>query len=250
MAGMIHAATLLAILMLLAPLARNIPLACLAGILVVVAYQMSEIEHFRQLLTAPRSDVAVLVITFLLTVFVDLTVAVQVGVVLSALLFIRRMSDVAQVGIVTHALREQFARDQHDHDELTDPNSLALRKLPEGVEVFEISGPFFFGAAEKFKDTLRYLERTPKALILRMRDVPAIDATGLNVLGELLGRCRQDGTLLVLSDVHAQPIVALQKSHLWEKFGVENITGNLDDALSRVRSMLGCLLYTSPSPRD
>jgi SulP family sulfate permease len=239
-AGMMHALVLLLILLFLAPLAKGIPLACLAGILVIVAYQMSEIEHFRQLMRAPRSDVLVLVSTFLLTVLVDLTVAVQVGVVLSALLFIRRMAEVTNIGIVTRELR--------DVDERQDPNPVSRRHIPDQVEVFEIAGPFFFGAAEKFKDTLRYLEKPPRALILRMRDVPAIDATGLNVLGELLERCRHDATELILSDVHAQPILALQRSHLWERFGEENIRGNLDDALNRARHLLG--LPDEPPPEN
>jgi SulP family sulfate permease len=230
-AGMVHSITLLAILIFLAPLAKGIPLACLAGILVIVSWQMSEIEHFRQLLTAPRSDVLVLLATFLLTVLVDLTVAVQVGVVLAAMLFIRRMSEVTNVGMVTRELR--------DHEETIDANSVARRTIPESVEVFEINGPFFFGAAESFKDTLRLLERPPKVLILRMRYVNAVDATGLNVISELHRRSLRDGTTVVLSDVHAQPIVALQKSHLWKKLGEENITGNLDTAIGRACEILG-----------
>jgi len=230
-AGMIHAVTLLLILVFLAPLAKGIPLACLAGILVIVAWQMSEIQHFKQLMTAPRSDIIVLLVTFFLTVLVDLTVAVEVGVVLAAMLFIRRMSEVTNVGMVTRELRDQ--------DEVTDPNAAARREIPEGVIVYEINGPFFFGAAETFKDTLRVIDKPPQVLILRMRYVPAIDATGLNTLGELVRRCKSDGTKFILSDVHAQPVVALQKSHLWNKIGEENVTGNLDAALQRARNAMG-----------
>jgi len=230
-AGMIHAITLLLILMFLAPLAKGIPLACLAGILVIVAWQMSEIQHFKQLMTAPRSDIVVLLVTFFLTVLVDLTVAVQVGVVLAAMLFIRRMSEVTNVGMVTREMRDQ--------EESSDPNAVSRRDIPDGVVVYEINGPFFFGAAETFKDTLRVIDRPPQVLIIRMRYVPAIDATGLNTLGELLRRCQHDGTAFILSDVHAQPIVALQRSHLWSTIGEQNVTGNLDTALQRAREIMG-----------
>ncbi len=222
-AGMIHAVVLLIILVCLAPLAKEIPLACLAGILVVVSYQMSQVEHFLQLLTAPRSDVLILVVTFLLTVFIDLTVAVQVGVILAAMLFIKRMAEVTNVAMVTRELVDQ--------EEKHDPNAVSRKHLPDNVEVYEITGPFFFGAAEKFKDTLRFFERPPKALIIRLRDVPAIDATGLYVLSELHQRCRRDGTKFLLAEVHAQPVVALKKSFLWEQIGESNILGTLDEAL-------------------
>jgi SulP family sulfate permease len=231
-AGMIHAATLFLILLVFAPWAGLIPLASLAGILVVIAWQMSEVERFRQLLRAPRSDVMVLVSTFALTVLVDLTVAVQVGVVFAALLFIRRMSEVTNVGMVTR----EFDDPQDDNH---DPNSLRLREVPSGVEVYEINGPFFFGAAEKFKDTMQTMERPPRVLILRLRAVPAIDATGLHVLREFLVRCRHQNVRLILSDVHTQPLFAIQRMGLFEEFGDENITGNLDDALNEARSTLG-----------
>ena len=239
-AGMIHAITLLLILIFLAPLAREIPMACLAGILVFVAYQMSEIEQFRKLFTAPRSDITVLLTTFFLTVLIDLTVAVQVGVVLAALLFIKRMSEVTNIGVVT--------RELHDAADVEDPNAASLRNIPDGVEVYEIYGPFFFGAAEKFKDTMTDMKLPAKVLIVRMRDVPAIDATGLNVLSEFCRHCSRNGTHLLLSDVHTQPVVALQKSHLWNEMGEDNILGNLDAALERARELLG--LPPEPAPDD
>ncbi len=218
------------ILIFAAPLAKEIPLSCLAGILVIVAWQMRQVQHFRQLLTAPRDDIAVLMITFLLTVFLDLTVAVQVVVVLAAMLFIKRMSEVTNISVVTREIR--------DREETVDPNAVSNRQIPAGIEVYEIAGPFFFGAAEKFKDTLRFVGKPPVVLILRLRDVPAIDGSGLNVLGELLNRCKADNTRLMLADVHSQPIVALQRSHLWQQFGEENIFGNLDDALAKARDII------------
>jgi SulP family sulfate permease len=231
MAGIIHAVTLLVIMIAFAPQAKFIPLAALSGILMIVAYNMSEIDQFRSLLRAPRSDVVVLLSTFALTVVIDLTIAVQVGVVMAALLFIRRMSEVASVGVVT--------REFQDSEEKPDPNAIGKRRVPSGVEVFEINGPFFFGAAETFRDTLRALRTKPKVLIVRMRQVPVIDATGLHLLEELHSQCRRDGTRVVFSGVHAQPLFALQRTELFEHIGAENVFGNIDDALNRAREILG-----------
>lgn len=222
-AGMIHAVTLLLILVLFAPFAKNIPLACLAGILVIISYQMSEIKHFYSLLSSPRSDVLVLITTFLLTVLIDLTVAVEVGVVLSAFLFIKRMSEVTNITAVTN--------DLSDTEETDDSNATSLRQIPPEVFVYEINGPFFFGAAEKFKNAMDILKSKPKVLILRMRHVSAIDATGLHVLDDLNTRCTKEGTLLILSDVHTQPIMALKRSSISEHFGDRCITGDFDEAL-------------------
>ncbi len=229
--GIIHAITLALILLLFAPLAQAVPMACLAGILVVVCYQMSEWEKFLRLMRSPRSDVMVLLSTFVLTVVVDLTVAVQVGVVMAALLFIRRMSEVTNIGVVTREFR--------DRDEEPDPNAVSLRSLPPDTEVFEINGPFFFGAAESFKETMRIVEKTPRVMILRMRNVPAIDATGLNLIHELHAGSHRDGTHLILSDVHAQPLVAFMTSDLWKEIGEKNILGNLDAAIARAHELLG-----------
>jgi SulP family sulfate permease len=232
-AGMVHALTLLLITLFFGRWAALIPLATLAAILVVVSYHMSEWRTFRSELTAPKSDVAVLLTTFLLTVLVDLTVAIEVGMVLAAFLFMRRMAEVTNVSIVTRELA-----DGRENEEEDDPNSVRKRDVPPGVEVFEISGPFFFGAAEQFKDMLGQIARKPSVLIIRMRDVPAIDSTGLHILRELARRCKQDGTLLLLSDVHAQPMFALVRSEMLAELGEENLFGNLDDALDRARRYL------------
>ena len=231
-AGMVHALTLLLITMFFGRWAALIPLATLAAILVVVSYHMSEWRTFRSELTAPKSDVAVLLTTFSLTVLVDLTVAIEVGMVLAAFLFMRRMAEVTNVSIVTRELADG------ENDEDDDPNSVRRREVPRGVEVFEISGPFFFGAAEQFKDTLGQIAKKPKVLIIRMRDVPAIDSTGLHALHELARRCTHDGTLLLLADVHAQPMFALVRSDLLVELGEENLFGNLDDALDHARQYL------------
>jgi SulP family sulfate permease len=231
-AGMVHALTLLLITLFFGRWAALIPLATLAAILVVVSYHMSEWRTFRSELTAPKSDVAVLLTTFSLTVLVDLTVAIEVGMVLAAFLFMRRMAEVTNVSIVTRELNDG------DNDEDDDPNSVRRREVPRGVEVFEIDGPFFFGAAEQFKDTLGQIAKKPKVLIIRLRDVPAIDSTGLHALHELARSCKHDGTLLLLADVHAQPMFALVRSDMLVELGEENLFGNLDDALDRARQYL------------
>ena len=239
-AGIIHSLTLLLITLFLGRWAALIPLAVLAAILVVVAYHMSEWRTFVAEFRAPKSDVAVLVATFLLTVLVDLTVAIEVGMVASAFLFMRRMAEVTNVSAVTRELR--------DADDIysTDPNGLRRRTIPEGVSVFEVNGPFFFGAAETFKDTMGRVAGNPKVLIIRMRNVPAIDSTGMHTLREVAKRSKKDGTLVLLSDVHTQPLMALSKSDVLDEIGEENVFGNIDDALNRGRAHLGLPTVETP----
>ena len=238
-AGITHAVTLLVITLFFGRLAALIPMATLAGILVVVAYRMSEWRVFRSELRAPKSDVAVLLVTFLLTVLVDLTVAIQVGMVLAAFLFMRRMAEVTNVRFATREFEE-------GEEDPADPNAVRRRRVPAGVEVYEIDGPFFFGAAEKFRDTLMEVARKPKVLIIRMRNVPAIDSTGLRAFTELVHRSRKDGTLVILSDVHAQPMMALARSELLDEIGEDYLLGNIDDALNAARRHLG--LAEEPRP--
>ena len=232
-AGITHAVTLLLITLLFGRWAGLIPLATLAAILVVVAYRMSEWRTFLSEFRAPKSDVAVLLATFLLTVLVDLTVAIEVGMVLAAFLFMRRMAEVTNISVLTHEFRDPV------DDFESDPNAVRRRVVPEGVEVYEINGPFFFGAAEMFRDRLGRIAGKPKVLILRMRHVPAIDSTGLNALRDVVHRSRRDGALVILSDVHAQPVVAIERSGLYDELGEENVHGNIDDALNRAREHLG-----------
>jgi len=239
-AGITHSVTLLLIALFFGRSAGLIPMATLAGILVIVAYSMSEWRTFVNEFRAPKSDVAVLLTTFLLTVFWDLTVAIEVGMVLAAFLFMRRMAEVTNISALTHEFQDPV------DDFERDPNAVRRRVVPPGVEVYEITGPFFFGAAETFKDRLSRIAVRPKVLILRMRHVPAIDSTGLHALRELVTRSRRDGTLVLLSDVHAQPVVALERSGMYDELGEENIHGNIDDALNRAREHLG--LPTVPRP--
>ncbi|HEY7685996.1 MAG TPA: SulP family inorganic anion transporter [Gemmatimonadales bacterium] len=232
-AGIIHALTLLLIALFFGRWAGLVPLSVLAGILVVVAYHMSEWRTFLAELRAPKSDVAVLLATFLLTVLVDLTVAIEVGMVLAAFLFMRRMAEVTNISVLTH----EFQDPADDFE--SDPNAVRRRVVPAGVEVYEINGPFFFGAAETFRDELGRIAGRPRVLILRMRHVPAIDSTGLHVLRDLVRRGRREGTLVVLSDVHSQPVVAMERAGLYDELGEDNILGNIDDALNRARTHLG-----------
>jgi SulP family sulfate permease len=229
-AGMVHALTLLAILYLAGNLAGMIPLATLGGILLVVAWNMSELHVVRSLLRAPRSDVLVMLTTFALTVALDLTVAIQVGMVLAAFLFMRRMAEISEAGLVRRMAGEEERAD--------DQAALALRELPPGVEVFELYGTLFFGAVAKFKDAVRQMERRPRVMILRMRDVVVVDASGLRALEDLLSQTRRDGTLLLLSGVHAQPLVAIERSGLLARIGEDNALPDFESAVARARAIV------------
>jgi SulP family sulfate permease len=242
-AGMVHAATLLAVMLMAAPLASAIPLSALAAVLVMVAWNMSEIDHFLSLLRAPRSDVGVLLTTFGLTVFTDLTVAVGVGLVLASLLFMKQMADVSNIRAIT----AEFDNGDDDLAELKDPNAIWTRDVPPGVEVYEINGPLFFGVADRVKDILHRLKRPAAVFILRLRRVPAIDASGLHALEELHGKCRREGAILLLSGVHAQPLNVLIRSGLADVIGMVNIFGNIDDALLRARELLALPAVAPPS---
>jgi sulfate permease, SulP family len=239
-AGMVHSLTLLVITLAAGRWAGLIPMATLAAILVVVAYHMSEWRAFHAELRSPKSDVAVLLATFLLTVFVDLVVAIEVGMVLAAFLFIRRMAEVTNVNAVTRELDDDVTGDDPD------PNAVSRRRIPDGVEVYEINGPFFFGAAEVFKDTLARVARKPRVLIIRMRYVMALDSTGMHALKDVVHRSRGDGTVVLLSDVHMQPLVALTGSPVLDEIGRANVFANLDDALNRARELVG--VSSEPPP--
>ena len=240
-AGLVHALTLLLITLFFGRWAALIPMATLAGILVIVSYHMSEWRTFRAEFRAPKSDLAVLLTTFLLTVLVDLTVAVEIGMVLAAFLFMRRMSEVTNISAITREF------DEGGDEGEGDANALRRRTVPPGVEVYEINGPFFFGAAEKFKETITEIRRTPSVLIIRMRNVPAMDSTGLNALRDVVTRFRRGGARVILSDVHAQPMVALRRSALGDELAEEDLVGNIDDALNAARAHLGLELVAPPA---
>ncbi len=228
-AGIVHALTLLLITLFFGRWAELIPLAVLAGIVLMVAYHLSEWRVFVHELHAPRSDALVMVTTFLLTLLVDLTVGIGVGMVLAAFLFMKRMAEVTNITVV----RREFEESGEPHGD--EQGAIYRRRIPVGVEVYEINGPFFFGAAEKFKQTLGEISRRPKVLVIRMRNVPAIDSTAMHALKDLVGRTRKEGTHVLLSDVHSQPLIALGRSGLLDEIGEENLFGNVDEALEAAR---------------
>ena len=232
--GIVHALTLLLIMLFFGHWASLIPMPALAAILIYVAYNMSEWHSFVNLLRSPKSDVTVLIATFLLTVLIDLTVAIQVGVVLAAFLFMRRMSSVTQANLIT----KEIQKPDDEEDEANDPKAITKREVPPGVEVFEIYGPMFFGAIDQFKDAIRRLEKRPKVLILRLRHVLAIDATAIKALEMELKSERKRGMILVLSGVHAQPLVAMRQSGFLDKIGEQNICADIDEALERAREII------------
>lgn len=229
-AGIIHSITLLLIMLFFGSYAKLIPMATLAAILMIVAYNMSEWHAFKSLLKSPKSDIIVLLTTFFLTVIFDLTIAIEIGMILSVLLFMKRMAEVSNVNVIT--------RELEDNDEKPDPNAIDKKQIPEGVEIFEINGPFFFGAAKKFKDEMLVVEVPPKVRIIRMRNVPAIDATGLQTLKDFYSDAKKQKIHLILSGVHTQPLFAMTQAGIFDLYSEENILGNIDDALDRAREVL------------
>ncbi len=219
-AGMVHAVVLLLVLLFLMPLAGLIPMPTIAAILFMVAYNMSEWKKFvKTVKTAPKSDIVVMVITFGLTVIFDLVVAIEVGMILAAMLFMKRMSE------------ETTVKGWEYTDSENDIDSLDLKSVPKNVRVYEISGPLFFGAADKILD-ITFKEYT-SCLVLRMRAVSAIDTTAMNSLEQLYKKCKDKGVVLVLSHVNEQPLHAMQKSGFYAKVGSENFCPHIDDALKR-----------------
>lgn len=230
-AGIIHAITLLVILMVAGNLAGLVPMSVLAGILLVVSYNMSEMHLFKRILQGTtKSDASVLLCTFAFTVLIDLTVAIQLGIVLAAVLFMKRMIDLAEV--------QSLAPDEDTADRICATDAAALAKLPEGVLVYEVNGPFFFGAAHKFTSRLAEISSSPKILILRMRNVGALDATGLRVLETLYNNELAGGPKLVLSGVQPQPMQVLHKSGFAERIGKNRVNPNLDAAIASTIEIL------------
>ena len=229
-AGIVHAITLLVIMYFFAGAAALIPMATLAGILLVVAYNMSEWRVFAHLFRSPRSDVIVLMTTFVLTVVIDLTVALQVGIVLAAFLFMRRVAVLSE---------GRFVRELLDEDRIDEGAAAGVLQVPPGVVIFEIQGMLFFGAASKFKDALHNTDTKPRVLILHMRDVLAADATGLRALEDIVDKARADGTAVLLSGVRSQPREVIERSGLADKIGRENVCDAIDDALERARVVMG-----------
>ncbi len=220
-AGIIHAITLLIIMVLAGRWASFIPMSCLAGILVLVAFNMSEYRTFIHIAGGSRSDAAVLITTFLLTVLFDLTFALEAGMIMAAFLFMRKMIQISNVSVLLKETDEG----------IDDPNATSKYKIPLGVEVFELNGPLFFGAAYKFKDSVRLIEKKPKVLIMRMRNVPVIDATGLHTIEDVLHMCNRDKTKLIVSGLQPPVYEAFLKSRLLFKIGKRYVVPQFEDAV-------------------
>lgn len=227
-AGMIHALVLFLIILFLAPIVSQIPLTALAAVLIMVSWNMSEIGHFIRLFKAPIGDIAILLTAFLLTVFVDITVAISFGMILASFLFMKRMSLFSK----TVPLTELFGESKSEFPERSDPDAINHKKVPLGVEVYEIQGPFFFGAADMLKDILVNLEKPPKVFILRMRHVPLIDASGMHALKEFYQKCHKEKTTLLLSGIHGQTEKDLKKFGLTHLIGEGRIFPHIDAALA------------------
>lgn len=230
--GMLHSIVLFCIIYYAAPLASHIPIAALSAVLVFIAYNMCQKEKFAHLLKAPIGDVVVLLSAFLLTVLVDVTVAVEVGMILAAFLFMKRMSDIGNV--VSTA---QFFEDE-DFPEKRDPDAISRKNVPKGVEVYEINGPFFFGVANQLKDILDSIEYPPKVFILRLRNVPIIDASGMYALREFYRKCKKDKSHLLISGTPNETLKVLKKFKLYQEIGKEHFYPTIDGALKASQQLV------------
>ncbi len=229
-AGIIHAVVLLLILLFLGDLTKHIPMACLAGVLVIVSYNMSEWRTFKALMKNPKSDVAVLIATFLLTVIFDLTIAIEIGLLLAVVLFLRRISETSGVSIFKSEIDEaDYVEGTSDTEKL---------QLPKGVEVYEIEGPFFFGVANKFEETMKQIGDKPAIRIIRMRKVPFIDSTGTHNLENLIKMSQKDKTQILLSGVNENVRNVLINVGIEKLLGAENIYPNINEALDRANVLL------------
>ena len=229
-AGIIHAIVLLLILLFLMPLAQYIPMACLAGVLVIVSYNMSEWRTFRSLMKNPKSDVSVLLVTFFLTVIFDLTIAIEVGLLIAMFLFMKRVAETTHVSVVKDEIDLSDDGEIH-HDK-------EVLSLPKGVEVYEIDGPFFFGVASKFDDIMHNMGDKPKIRIIRMRKVPFMDSTGLHNLENLFRLSQAEHIHMILSGVNEHVRRVLVKSGFDKKIGTENICSNINEAVAKAHEAI------------
>ena len=230
-AGIVHAFVLLLIFLFLMPLAQYIPMACLAGVLVVVSYGMSGWRSFLAMMRNPKSDVTVLLLTFFLTIIFDLTVAIEFGLICACLLFMRRMAESTDV----HAVLDEIDLNE---DADMERGNLEHLTIPEGVEVYEINGPYFFGAGNRFEDIMARYGSRPKVRIIRMRKVPFIDSTGLHNLENLCLMSQKEGITVVLSGVTPKVDSVLRRNNFEQLLGTENICNHIDLALARAREIV------------
>lgn len=228
-AGIVHALTVLLIMLFFGYWIRFVPLACLAGILVVVAYHMSEWRSFVELLKWSNGGRLVLLATFGLTIFVDLNVAIEAGVVMSAFIFMKRMSDATAIRVIAHEFSQQETRQETPLPEF---------HVPEGVDIYEINGPLFFGAANSFDEVDRQVSRKPRVRILRFKDVPLIDSSGMHALKSFYDRSRRKGIHLLVTGIHLQPLNEMVKTNLYEMIGEKNVLFSMKDALARAGELM------------
>ena len=229
-AGIIHAVVLLLIFLFFMPLAQYIPMACLAGVLVVVSYGMSGWRSFITLMKNPKSDVTVLLITFFLTIIFDLTVAIEVGLIIACLLFMKRMAETTDVKVVMDEISEESDLSSGNLEHLT---------IPKGVEVYEINGPYFFGAGNRFEEIMASFGDRPKVRIIRMRKVPFVDSTGIHNLTNLCTMSKSEGIEVVLSGVSEKVHSQLNKARFYDLLGEQNICSHIDIALKRAKEIVG-----------
>lgn len=230
-AGIVHAGVLLLILLFLMPLAQYIPMACLAGVLVIVSYNMSGWRTFLALMKNPKSDVTVLLITFFLTVIFDLTIAIEVGLLIACVLFMKRVMETTEISVIRDEIDPNKESDLEVHEEhLT---------LPKGVEVYEINGPYFFGIATKFEEIMSQLGDRPKIRIIRMRKVPFIDSTGIHNLTNLCVMSQKENIHIILSGVNDKVHKVLERSGFYELLGEDNICSNINEAVAKAWENLG-----------
>ena len=228
-AGVVHAITLLFILLFLMPLVKMIPLATLAAVLIMVSYNMSEWRMFKKLLSAPKSDVVVLLSTFFLTVLFDLTLAISVGMILTSFLFMKRMTDVTDI---------QGIEMNDDDDDLELLDEELKEALSDEILIYEINGPFFFGAADKFLDSIQSLQGPSKVLIIRLRNVPVIDATAVHALNLLHDNCQRSNTTLILSEVNDSPYKVIKRVGLVCEIGRAQVCRQFDQAIDRAKQLI------------
>lgn len=217
--GMVHAVVLALIMILFMPYASLIPMTTLSAVLIVVAYNMSGWREFIAMRKAPKSDFCVLIVTFVLTVCFDLVVAIEVGMVLAAILFMSRMASTTEV------------RKWEEFNDENDPESISRLKVPEKTAVYEITGPMFFGASDKFRGIISEETKNCKALILRMRGVPALDATAYEAIEDIYHKCKENGITLIISHINKQPLNVLKKQKLYQEIGANNFAPNITKAI-------------------
>lgn len=231
--GIVHAVVLLLILLFLMPLAQYIPMACLAGVLVIVSYNMSGWRTFMALLRNPKSDVVVLLITFFLTVIFDLTIAIEVGLLIACVLFMKRVMETTEISVIRDEIDPNQESDLEVHEEHI--------TLPKGIEVYEINGPYFFGIATKFEEIMSQLGDRPKIRIIRMRKVPFIDSTGIHNLANLCEMSQKENIHIILSGVNPKVHQVIEKSGFYELLGEDNICSNINEAVAKATETISKL---------